>query len=141
VKLACVVAAAALVDLVIWIPTGPGGGGILRSSLAFILILLGARVFRGPDEDDSPRAWWRMTSRVRAGVVLGSVCALVAFISGAGWIGLTSSTFAQQEAIYLPVLLINTVLAAILAYLYFGSSRRLVLARRAKTIAAARKGR
>ena len=140
-KVAYVVASCALVYLVAGIPIGPGGGGVLRSGLAFALILLGVRVFRGPDELNSPRPWWQMTAQVNAGVVLGSLCALVAFLSGAGWVGLTVSTLAHKDVVDQPALLVNTILAALLAYLYYGSSRRLVLEHRAETLAAAREGR
>jgi hypothetical protein len=137
VKFAYVLASCALVYLIAAIPTGPGGGGILRSALAFVLILFGARLFRGPDEDNSPRAWWRMTERVPAGIVLGSLFALVAIFSAVGYVGLTVSTLAHKDVVDLPALLINAVLAAILSYLYFGSSRRIVLQRRADILAAA----
>ncbi len=141
VKLAYILASCALVYLIAAIPVGPGGGGILRSTLTFVLILFGTRLFRGPDEDNSPRAWWRMTERVPAGVVLGTLFALVAIISATGYVGLTVSTLAHKDVVDLPALLINAILAAILSYLYFGSSRRIVLQRRAEILAAAQKGR
>ena len=142
VKLAYIVAAGAAVYLIAIIPVGPGGAGILRSAFAFALVLLGARLFRGVGEEiDPPRSWWRMTAVVPSGVVLGSLLALVAIVSGTGYIGLTLSTLAHKDVVDLPALLVNTVLAAILAYLYYGSSRRLVLERRTKELAAARKGR
>ncbi len=141
VKLAYVLASCALVYLVAAIPVGPGGGGILRSALAFVLILFGTRLFRGPDEDNSPRTWWRMTERVPAGVVLGTLFALVAIFSAVGYVGLTLSTLAHKDVVDLPALLVNAVLAALLAYLYYGSSRRIVLERRAKVLAEALKGR
>ncbi len=141
VKLAYILASCALVYLVAAIPVGPGGGGILRSTLTFVLILFGARLFRGPDEDNSPRAWWRMTERVPAGIVLGTLFTLVAIISATGYVGLTLSTLAHKDVVDLPALLVNAVLAAILAYLYYGSSRRIVLERRAKVLAEALKGR
>jgi hypothetical protein len=141
VKAAYVVAGAALVYLVAGIPLGPGSGGILRSGLAFILVVFGARIFRGPDEDDLPRPWWRMTAGVSGGVLLGSLFALVTFLSASGWVGLTLTTLAHRDVVDLPALLVNTVLAAILAALYFRSSRRLVLARRAEALSAAQRGR
>jgi hypothetical protein len=140
-KLVYVVASCLLVYLIAAIPVGPGGGGILRSALAFILILLGSRVFRGPDEDDTPRPWWRMTARVPAGVVLGSLCALVAIVSAVGYVGLVVSTIAHKDVVDLPALLVNAVLAAILSYLYFGSSLRLVREPTAEAARAPGKGR
>jgi hypothetical protein len=142
VKLACVVAACAVVWLIAVIPVGPGGAGILRSATAFVLILLGARVFRGADEDViPPRPWWRMTGGVRSGIVLGSLFALVAITSATGFVGLSLSTLIKRGTTNLPALLVNTVLAAILAYLYFRSSRRLVLVRREHVLDEIRKDR
>jgi hypothetical protein len=140
VKLTYVVLSCALVYLVAAIPAGPGGAGILRSVLAFVLVLLGARVFRGVNEDDSARAWWRMTAGVPSGFVLGAVCTLVALFGAVGYVGLTVSTLAHKDVVDLPALLVNTVLAAILAYLFFGSSLRIVQERRAKLLAEQRKG-
>jgi len=134
-KLAYVVAACAAVYLIAAIPVGPGGAGILRSLTAFVLVLLGARVFRGAGEDSMPaRPWWRMTGGVRSGIVLGSVFALVALSSATGYIGLSLSTLIKQGTTNLPALLVNTVLAAILAYLYYRSSRRLVISRRERPV-------
>jgi hypothetical protein len=142
VKLAYVIATCAAVYLIAGIPVGPSGAGILRSALAFVLILVGARIFRGADEEYlAPRPWWRMTGGVQSGVVLGALFALVAIISATGYIGLTLSTLIKQGTTNLPALLVNTVLSAILAYLYFRSARRLVLDRREKLLELARKGR
>jgi hypothetical protein len=140
-KLAYVVVSCILVYLIAAIPAGPGGAGILRSALTFILILVGARVFRGMDEDDSARTWWRMTARVPAGVVLGSVFALVTLLSAVGYVGLVVSTLAHKDVVDLPALLINAVLAAVLSYLYYGSSWRLAHEPPAETVPAARNGR
>jgi hypothetical protein len=142
VKLAYIVATCAAVYLIAAIPAGPGGGGILRSALAFVLILLATRLFRGAGEEIAPpRPWWRMTGGVQSGIVLGSLFALVAITSATGYIGLTLSNLAKQSAANLPALLVNTVLSAILAYLYFRSSRRLVVTRREQLLELAKKGR
>jgi hypothetical protein len=142
VKLAYVVASCAAVYLIAGIPIGAGGGGLLRSTLAFVLVLLGARLFRGVDEDPvPPRPWWRMTGGVRSGVVLGVLLALVAITSATGYVGITLSTLVSRGTANLPALLVNTVLAAILSYLYFRSSRRLVLERRAKLLEEIQSGR
>jgi hypothetical protein len=142
VKLAYVAAGCAAVYLIAGIPVGPTGAGILRSALAFVLILVAARIFRGVDEEYAPpRPLWRMTGGVQSGVLLGSFFALVAVISATGYVGVTLSSLAKQSAPNLPALLVNTVLSAILAYLYFRSARRLVVDRREKLIELARKGR
>ena len=124
-KLAYVVVSCVLVYLVAAIPAGAGGAAILRSALTFVLIVLGARVFRGANEDDSARAWWRTTARVPASVALGSLFALVALLSLVGYLGLSFSNLPHTDVVDLPALLVNAILAAILAYLYFGSSWRL----------------
>jgi hypothetical protein len=142
VKLAYVVASAAVVYLIAAIPVGPSGAGILRSATAFVLVLLGARLFRGIDEDPiPPRPWWRMTGGVRSGIALGVVFALVAFTSGTGYVGLSLSTPIKHGTTNLPALLVNTILAAALAYLYFRSSRRLTILRREQSISEVPKGR
>jgi membrane protease YdiL (CAAX protease family) len=140
-KLVYFAASCALVYLIAAIPVAPGGAGILRSAFAFVLILVGARVFRGPDEDDSARAWWRMTARVPAGILLGSLLALVALVSAAGYVGLMETTLAHKDVVDLPALLVNLVLAAILSYLYYDSSWRLAREPSAEAVAAAGKGR
>jgi hypothetical protein len=141
-KLAYVVVAAILVYLATAIPLGAGGGGILRSVLAFVLVLLGARIFRGVEEEVAPaRPWWRMTAGVPSGILLGAVCTVVALFSVVGYVGLTVATLPHKDVTDLPALLVTAVLSAVLAYLYFGSSRRLVVARRERAIEQARTGR
>ena len=142
IKLVYIVAACAAVYLIAAIPVGQAGAGILRSGLTFVLILVGTRLFRGATEDPvPPRPWWRMTAGVPSGVALGALFALVAVVSATGYVGLVSSPLLPGGMTVLPALLVNAVLAAILAFLYFRSSRRLVLVRRAEMLAAARKGR
>lgn len=142
VKLAYVAASAAVVYLIAVVPIGSSGAGILRSATAFVLVLLGARLFRGTGEDPiPPRPWWRMTGGVQSGIVIGSLFALVAITSATGYVGLSLSTLIKRGTTNLPALLVNTILAAILAYLYFRSSRRLVVARREQSINEVLKGR
>jgi len=142
VKLACVVVAFAVVELVGYVPAGTYGTGILRSAVLFVLVILGTRVFRGADEEVAPpRPLWRMTGGVQSGIVLGAVFGLEAILSAAGFVGITFSPGIRDETPELPALLVNAVLSAILAYLYFRSSRRIVLARREELIALARKAR
>jgi hypothetical protein len=131
-----------VVYLIAAVPIGASGAGILRSATAFILVVLGARLFRGRDEDPiPPRPWWRMTGGVQSGIVVGSLFALVAITSGAGYVGLSLSTLTERGTTNLPALLVNTILAAILAYLFFRSSRRLVVSRREQSINEVLKGR
>ena len=142
VKLAYVAASAAVVYLIAAVPIGASGAGILRSATAFVLVLLGARLFRGAGEDVvPPRSWWRMTGGVQSGIVVGSLFALVAITSATGYVGLSLSTLVKHGTTNLPALLVNTILAAILAYLYFRSSRRLVVSRREQSVNEVLKGR
>src|ERR1700709_959863 len=93
VKLAYVAASAAVVYLIAAVPIGASGAGILRSATAFVLVLLGARLFRGAGGDAvPPRPWWRMTGGVQSGIVVGSLFALVAITSATGYVGLSLST-------------------------------------------------
>ncbi|RKR75107.1 hypothetical protein [Frondihabitans australicus] len=53
---------------------------VVAQTLGLLLLLFGARVFRGPDEDvDPPRLWWRMTATSRVSASLG-VLAAVSFL-------------------------------------------------------------
>jgi hypothetical protein len=50
---------------------------VVAKSLTVLLYLGGARSFRGLGEPiEPPRAWWRMTSRPRAGYIIGSLLVL-----------------------------------------------------------------
>jgi hypothetical protein len=66
------VIAAALVALVL----PPLLGSILVGVVFLAAVLLGTRWFRGSEEGDGPRSWWRMTGRPAAGFVLGGILVL-----------------------------------------------------------------
>jgi hypothetical protein len=130
-KLLYVIAACLLVYLIAAIPLGAVLPGILRSVLAAALVLFGARIFRGPGEEVAPaRAPWRMTAGIPSGIVGGCACALVAVGSIAGYVGLTAMPASARNDVGLPILLINAVLAAVLAGLFINSAVQLRRLRR-----------
>lgn len=101
---------------------------VLGDILFLLFSLGGARAFRGRGEPiEPPRAWWRMTSRPTAGLVLGGLLTLSlaqsvygAFTESAGMLSRTVP---------------DAILVAVLAGLYVNSSVRL-LRRRAVAVAA-----
>ncbi|POH64636.1 hypothetical protein C3B61_12160 [Cryobacterium zongtaii] len=86
--------------------------------LYLLLYFGGVRSFRGADEPvEPPRAWWRMTSRPRAGFVVGSLLVL----SVANWM-FSVATGATDVAL---AGVLGVIADALLAFLYFRSSVRL----------------
>ena len=63
-------ALAVVVGIVVELSTETGWGVAASSGIVLILVLTLARIFRGEDESDTPRSWWRMTARPAAGYVL-----------------------------------------------------------------------
>lgn len=83
-----------------------------------LLYFGGTRWFRGRGEPVTPpRAWWRMTSRPKAGFVIGSL--LVVSVA----MGVASALTRSQDQTFTYVS--NAVLDAALAFLYLRSSVRL----------------
>ena len=99
--------------------------GLLRSVIIFVAFLVAARVFRGADESNEPRPWWRATARPRAGFVLGSVLALVVIIFCVNAYGVETMPklvlYSGQDVFDA----ISALLCAVLAVFYFTSSIRL----------------
>lgn len=97
-------------------------GATLATILQSAWILYGVRIFRGPEEVlITPRPWWRMTARPRAGFLLGAV-----FLYGAVGqlfpLGLKGPPIATD-----PVYAVSGIIEfGALAVLYFASSVRLV---------------
>jgi hypothetical protein len=83
-----------------------------------LFVFGGVRSFRGSDEPMAPRAWWRMTSRPRAGFVLGALLVL----------NTANSVFGVVSGTTNPPLagVLSTVVDALLAFLYISSSIRLL---------------
>ncbi|MGO4784988.1 hypothetical protein [Cryobacterium sp. W22_MBD10_FK3] len=95
----------------------------LSSVMANVFVVLvvfgGVRSFRGSDEPiEPPRAWWRMTSRPRAGFVLGAL--LILNLANSVFGVVSGSTDPQLTGV------LSAVVDALLAFLYISSSIRLV---------------
>ncbi|TFC00936.1 hypothetical protein E3O51_00240 [Cryobacterium sp. MDB2-10] len=91
---------------------------VVANSLSILLIFGGVRSFRGLGEPlEPPRAWWRMTSRPRAGYIIGSLFVL----NSAN--GVLVATTGPPELIF--NVAISAMVDASLAFLYFRSSTRL----------------
>jgi hypothetical protein len=91
---------------------------VVANSLTVLLYFGGVRSFRGLGEPiEPPRAWWRMTSRPRAGYIIGSLLVL----SSAN--GVLVAITGPRELIF--NVAISVVVDASLAFLYFRSSTRL----------------
>lgn len=107
---------------------GDGLRGILRAVAVFALTLIGARLFRGRDEDVAPpRPWWRMTGRWLAGFLI-AVPWLVITIGSIG-VGLgAAGKLANADTASAGAAL--GLAAGILFLLYLDSSIRLLLLRR-----------
>ena len=68
-------ALALVIGLVIESSTGSGWGVVVSSWIVLLLVLVLTRLFRGENESDAPRAWWRMTASPTAGYVLSGLFA------------------------------------------------------------------
>ena len=91
---------------------------LIANLLDVLLYVGGVRSFRGAGEPiGPPRFWWRMTSRPRAGFVIGSLLILG---TATGVYGAVSE---PRDLIFTYVL--GAVLDASLAFFYFRSSIRL----------------
>jgi uncharacterized membrane protein YfcA len=89
---------------------------IIGTLLTLLQIAIAVRIFRGSNEDMArPRAWWRATSRPRAGYVVGGISAF-------GALGILPQLFQSQD---LPPDIIATIGAALLATYFLHSSIKL----------------
>ena len=92
---------------------------IAGTGTLFALYLVGARVFRGRAEPvEPPRDWWRMTSKPKAGFLIGSL----QLVSAANEVGF----LIFRDDVDALTLVLNLISDLVLAVLYFHSSRRLV---------------
>lgn len=87
---------AVLIGTTIGLSTYLGWGVAASSGIILLLVLVLCRLFRGENETDAPRTWWRMTARPPAGYVLacwfgvnsiGSVTPAIVSDQAAGWVG------------------------------------------------------
>ena len=88
---------------------------VVANLLTVLLYFVGVRSFRGAGEPiEPPRAWWRMTSRPRAGCVIGSLL----FLSFAD--GVFVAISGPSDLKFASVL--SAIVDATLAFFYFRSS-------------------
>ncbi|MGO4595038.1 hypothetical protein AB4Z18_14580 [Leifsonia sp. 2TAF2] len=63
-------ALAVIVGITVELTTYSGWGVIASCGIVVVLVLILTRLFRGENESDAPRQWWRMTADPTAGFVL-----------------------------------------------------------------------
>jgi hypothetical protein len=103
-----------LSGFLIGIVCGPTWGVVATSGLVLALVWTLTRWFRGENESDEPRSWWRMTARPIAGYVL------------AGWFLLQAvGTAVSQAPAVTPAAAFGAVVAMLAAGAYMHSSVRL----------------
>lgn len=59
-------------------------GYLVATGLIVVLVVLTARSFRGADESDEPREWWRMTASPTSATVVGVLFLLQAVTTAVG---------------------------------------------------------
>jgi hypothetical protein len=119
-KLACVLvacAAALMSGTVASAAAGVAAGVAVTSAVILLGAFLISRWFRGGDEDDRARPWWRMTSRPWAGYVLSA-----SFLMQTAW-SAASASGSEPVAGW-----IAAGASALLAAAYLASSVRLTRA-------------
>lgn len=108
-------ALALLVGITVESTTHSGFGVVSSSGLVLLLVLILTRLFRGENESDEPRQWWRMTARPTASYLL------------AGWfllqvVGSASSALTTRPSVGWAV---SAIVSLILASGYLISALRL----------------
>jgi hypothetical protein len=102
-------------------------GDILGPFLFIAPYLVGARLFRGPDESLEPRPWWRMTARPALSKVLGILFAAIAglftllFVLGP----VVNAALREQPVATLIGQGLSVLSQAVLAFLYLTTYRKL----------------
>lgn len=107
-------ALAALAGFLIATGFGPAWGAAAGNALIIALVIASTRVFRGENESDDPRSWWRMTARPAAGFVLSG-----GFLAQA--VGVAASYRLDQT----PLVWLSAAVSILIAVAYLNSSVRL----------------
>lgn len=88
---------------------------VVANLLTVLLYFIGVRSFRGAGEPvQPPRAWWRMTSRPRAGFVIGSLL-ILSFADGV-FVAVSGPSDLKFAGV------LSAIVDASLAFFYFRSS-------------------
>ncbi|WP_374008603.1 hypothetical protein [Leifsonia sp. LS-T14] len=102
---------ALLIGTTVGLSTQPGWGVATSSGIVLALVLVLCRLFRGANETDARRTWWRMTAGPPAAYVL-------ACWFGVNAIASVTSTIARDD----PVGWVGAVISLSLAALYLNSA-------------------
>lgn len=116
--------AVVLINLLVVALVGPVVGPVLYVVVLFGWILVGARIFRVPEEPiEPPRPWWKLTGRPTAGFVLAALFALQAITNQVSLV-LGGRGLADDDGGTASVTVV-TAACAIAAVAYLASSLRL----------------
>ncbi|WP_020075938.1 hypothetical protein [Cryocola sp. 340MFSha3.1] len=101
-------ALAVLAAITVGLSTQSAWGVVAGSVIVLLLVLVLSRLFRGENESDAPRSWWRMTARPPAGYALGcwfgaqAIASITTALLDDGWIGWTGGVVSLSiAALYL----------------------------------------
>ncbi|RDV44297.1 hypothetical protein DOE76_13015 [Leifsonia sp. ku-ls] len=81
--------------IIVELATHSGWGVVVSSGIVLAFVVVLSRLFRGGNESDEPRSWWRMTAYPTAGYVLagwfllqavGTMTSSVVAAAPAGWV-------------------------------------------------------
>ncbi|MGO4533775.1 hypothetical protein [Leifsonia sp. 2MCAF36] len=109
-----VYAFAVVVGITVGLSTQLVWGVAASSGIVLLLVLVSSRTFRGENEPDAPRSWWRMTAHPPAGYALACWFGAQAIAS------VTSATLADGS-----VGLVGGIVSLTIAALYLNSAIRL----------------
>jgi hypothetical protein len=118
--------AVVLLNLLVVALVGPVVGPVLYVVVLFGWILVGARIFRVPEEPiEPPRPWWRLTGRPTAGFVLAALFALQAITNQVSLVLSDRGRAGDGDDGGTASVTVMTAACAIAAVAYLASSLRL----------------
>jgi hypothetical protein len=107
-----------LAGIAVEVATHSGWGVVMSSGIVLVFVLVLSRLFRGENESDEPRPWWRMTAYPTAGYVL------------AGWFLLQAVAAMTSSALAVgPAGWVSGIVSLILAVAFLASAIRLTAGR------------
>jgi hypothetical protein len=112
--------------IIVELATHSGWGVVVSSGIVLAFVVVLSRLFRGGNESDEPRSWWRMTAYATAGYVLAGGFLLQALGT------MTSSVVAAAPAGW-----VSGVVSLVLALAYLVSAVRLTATGRSRNPARA----